>query len=206
LTFAFGADITRDRSIAAARAEEDAGAPLPVPELHHRRGPRTGRNGTNTTEETAVYTRILCTSAYTAATAGNRSLALGLIDEADQDATTATLTGPERFDAAAVTVYRIGVHYALGDAGAAVAASSRVRPGQLPTPERRARYWADVARAESLYGRPDRTYHALQAAWREAPGEIRDRRSMRNLVASLVPHDRRLPGLSSFARRVGALT
>jgi hypothetical protein len=217
------AAITADRAVNAARTSgsplaiaiatrqlasvmrhagrKDSAARLALAAAEHLR-----RNGTGDPDEIAVYTRILCTSAYTAATAGNRGLALDLIAEADHAAAEAIRPGSQRFDAAAVTVYRIGVHYALGDAGAAVATCARVRPSQLPTPERRARYWADVARAESLYGRPDRTYRALQAAWREAPGEVRDRRSMRNLVSSLLPHDRRLPGLQSFAARVGALT
>ncbi|CAL9513682.1 hypothetical protein [Streptomyces sp. enrichment culture] len=80
-----------------------------------------------------------------------------------------------------------------------------VDPAALPTAERRARYWIDVARAFDQWGRPERCYRALLAAERAAPQEVR-RGAVRAVAAGLLRHDRALPGVRAFARRVGALT
>jgi transcriptional regulator with XRE-family HTH domain len=161
--------------------------------------------GTNTPQAAAAYAQSLCTAAYIAANSGNRHLALDLVREATETAQRIP-PGEGYFDLAGATLYSIGVHYAVDDAAAAVTAASQIRPAQLPTAERRARYWCDVARAWSQYGDPQRTYAALVAAFREAPGEVRDRSSMRGLVSNLVAHDRKLPGLRVFAAKVAALT
>jgi transcriptional regulator with XRE-family HTH domain len=161
--------------------------------------------GMNTPQAVAAYAHSLSTAAYIVANSGNRSLALDLVREATDTAQRID-PGQGYFDLAGTTLYSIGVHYAVGDAVAAVTAASQIRPAQLPTAERRARYWCDVARAWSQYGHPQRTYAALVAAFREAPDEVRDRSSMRGLVTNLVAHDRKLPGLRVFAARVAALT
>jgi transcriptional regulator with XRE-family HTH domain len=153
----------------------------------------------------AFYTRSLCTTAYIAASGGRCGLALDLVREARQVADGRPDQTSEPFGVAGVNAYAIGVHYALGDAGAAVAAAARVHPGQLPTAERRARYWCDTARAWHQFGDPRRTYQALLAAFGEAPAEVRDRASMRTLVAGLLRHESRLPGLRGFAVKAHAL-
>jgi hypothetical protein len=170
---------------------------------------RLRSSGVNTPVAIACYARALCTSAYVAANAGNRDLAMDLVREAAEAARVAdhrSSSAPERSHVGNVVLYSIGIHHALGDAGAAVTATTRVRPAQLATAERRARYWADTARAWNLHGRPEHAFHAAVAAWREAPGEIRDRDSMLGLVAGLMRHEDRLPGLRSFAATVDALT
>lgn len=161
--------------------------------------------GTNTPQAVAAYAHSLCTAAYIVANSGNRSLALDLVREAT-DRAQRIEPSQGQFGLAGTTLYSIGVHYAVGDAAAAVTAASQIRPAQLPTAERRARYWCDVARAWSQYGHLQRTYAALAAAFREAPDEVRDRSSMRGLVTDLMAHDRKLPGLRVFAARVAALT
>ncbi|WP_231905066.1 MULTISPECIES: hypothetical protein [Streptomycetaceae] len=51
---------------------------------------------------------------------------------------------------------------------------------------------------------PDHCYRALLAAERAAPQEVR-RESVRTMAAGLMRHDRTLPGVRAFVRRVGAL-
>ncbi|GHD35523.1 hypothetical protein GCM10010313_82940 [Streptomyces violarus] len=48
---------------------------------------------------------------------------------------------------AAVDLYAVGVHWALGDAGAALNAGKNLRPEQFPTAKRKARLGTDMARA-----------------------------------------------------------
>ncbi len=48
---------------------------------------------------------------------------------------------------AAVDLYTVGVHWALGDAGAALGAGKNLRADQFPTAERKARMGTDMARA-----------------------------------------------------------
>jgi hypothetical protein len=152
----------------------------------------------------SVYARSLCTAAYTVAGTGNRTLALDLVREATA-AAQRTAGSAVAFGGPGVTSYAIGVHYALGDSAAALSAAGQVRPAELPSAERRARYWCDVARAWHQHGDPHRTYAALTAAHREAPAEVRDRGSMRELVTGLLAHDRRIAGLRAFAASVNAL-
>jgi transcriptional regulator with XRE-family HTH domain len=163
-----------------------------------------GAAGITTPHRAAAYANSLCTAAYTVAGSGDREMGLDLIREAAATARHIP-AGAAHFDSAGVTLYSIGVHYAAGDAAAAVAATRQIRAEQLPTPERRARYWCDVARAWHQFDRPQEAYEALLAAFREVPDEVRDRSSMRGLVTSLLVHDRKLRGLREFAASIGAL-
>ena len=213
------APITADRGVAAARASQSpatlasAVRPFAIVLRHTGHSAAAIRLVTEAADRLrayglqrhgvmALYIRSLCTSAYTAAHAGDRSLALDLINEAGERA---HHLGASPIGAPTVSLYDIGVRNALGEPGAAIAATTRLRPAQLPTAERRARYWCDTARAWHQYGDPSRTYQALVAAYREAPGEVRDRPSMRILVSSLLRHEGRLPGLRSFAVRTKAV-
>jgi hypothetical protein len=104
-----------------------------------------------------------------------------------------------------VTLHRISASFALGDAGTAIAHAKTVRPANLKLPERRSRYWVDVARAYHQWGKLDHSYQALTIAEAEAPDEVRSRPVVRTLTASLLsdPHGARLDGVRQFAARVG---
>lgn len=103
---------------------------------------------------------MLCTCAYNAAQAGDRDRALDMIRQAAH--VTARLPpraipgqpftiGPAHF-----SLYEIGVHWSLGDAGAALHAGRGLHPHQSPTPERRGRLFTDLAPAWWQWGNPNR--------------------------------------------------
>jgi hypothetical protein len=71
--------------------------------------------------------------------------------------------------AATVDLYAVGVHWALGDAGAALEAGRDLRPDQFPTAERKARLGTDMARAWWAWQRPEQTARALLDAYRANP-------------------------------------
>lgn len=154
----------------------------------------------------ATYGSLLCTAAYTAAQHGSRQQALELITEAEVAA--ARMGGaclPHiRFSSTNATIYRIGVHTALGDAGTALDCARKIDLRTVPTPERQARFCLDTARAWDRFGSPRNCFQALQAVERCAPEELR-RSSVRSLVASLLDAPGRTPsGLREFAIRCGA--
>jgi hypothetical protein len=105
-----------------------------------------------------------------------------------------------------VTIYQIGVHTALGDAGTALDHARKISLRGLPTPERQARFCVDTARSWQRFGSRSNCFQALQVADRCAPEELR-RSSVRSLVVSLL--DAPGPassGLREFAVRCGAVT
>ncbi|MET7966532.1 hypothetical protein [Micromonospora sp. NPDC005305] len=110
--------------------------------------------------------------------------------------------------AAYVALYRVSVARVLGDFGAAVQYARALRPDQLGSVERRARYWEDYALALHGRGAYAESFRALQAAERAAPQEVRYRPWAQQLNAALLDADRRqaLPGLRSFAARIGTPT
>lgn len=73
-------------------------------------------------------------------------------------------------------------------------------------PERRARYWTDVALAFSQWGKTGEAYRALLSAERAAPDEVRAQPKVRALTADLLhaPTSPMLSGLRDLAARVGA--
>jgi transcriptional regulator with XRE-family HTH domain len=156
----------------------------------------------------SVRGNLYATAAYTAAKQGDRHIAHTLLAEAeataDQLGRDATLQGAV-FGPSQVLLHQISVCHLLGDAGQAIEHARRVDVAQLPTTERQARYWIDVARAFDQWGKPDRCYRALLAAEQAAPQEVR-RGAVRTMTADLIRHDRKLPGVRAFATRVGALT
>jgi transcriptional regulator with XRE-family HTH domain len=159
-------------------------------------------------ERLSVQGNLYATAAYTAAKQGDRQTAHQLIAEAE---TTAERLGRDStlhgsvFGPSQVLLHQISISHLLGDAGQAIAHARRVDVAHLPTQERRARYWIDVARAFDQWGKPDRCYHALLAAEKAAPQEVR-RGAVRTMAAALMRHDRTLPGVRAFATRSGALT
>lgn len=86
---------------------------------------------------------------------------------------------------AAVDLYAVGVHRALGDAGAALETGKNLRPAQFPTAERKAHMGTDMARAWWVWGWPEQTARSLLNAYRASPGEVRDRPAIRSIVDAL---------------------
>jgi hypothetical protein len=156
-----------------------------------------------------VYGGLLCTAAYTAARAGDWQGSRDLLDAA---AAAGRLSSddcrPEPafgFNAVNVTFYRIGVADALGDPGEAIRLARAVRLDTVRAPERRARFWLDVARAFEHLGRRQECLQALQRAERAAPVEVRARAATRDIVRQLLDGGGRVDSvaLRALAARFG---
>ncbi|MBV6699950.1 helix-turn-helix domain-containing protein [Kitasatospora aureofaciens] len=141
---------------------------------------------------------LFATAAYTAAKLGDRSYAHALIREAADSARAAGQVDGIQ----GVTLHHLSVHYELGDAGQAIELARTINPAALPTAERQARFFTDVARAFDQWGKPEQAFRALLAAEQAAPQEVR-RGSVREVATDLLRHDRRLPGIRDFATRAG---
>ncbi|RLU94709.1 transcriptional regulator [Streptomyces griseocarneus] len=165
------------------------------------------RTGLVTQEQAMTYAQMLCTTSYTAARAGDRDQALALIREASRAAERLPdrpPTGsPFSISPAAVTLYEVGVHWALGDAGAALQAGRTLHPGQFPTAERRARMHTDLARAWWQWGKPQQTADALLEALRVSPAEVRDRPAIRRVAAELLDRHPHTTGVRDLASCIG---
>lgn len=151
--------------------------------------------GLRTDAAAAAYAQMLCTLAYTAARGGQRAQALPMVEEAGRSARRLPQASPPGrlfpISSAAVDLYAVGVHWALGDAGAALEAGKDLRPEQFPTAERKARLGTDMARAWWAWNRPEQTARALLDAHRASPGEVQDRPAIRAIVNELAerhPH------------------
>ncbi|MFE4796180.1 helix-turn-helix domain-containing protein [Streptomyces sp. NPDC056708] len=213
--------VAADRALSAAR---DSGTPVPVGEASRVLAITMRRSGRwssavhlltreaaelNATEErtAAVRTTLLLTAAYSAATGGDRSTALALLDEAEEDVERLPeVPGLFTVEAtrAQVDVYRIGALNALGipDMGVKVAAGLNVN--HMPTEERRARAWTDIGRMWHALGDGPQTFAALRRVELEAPQEVR-RPALRALTSDLLYGPARVQGLREFAIRTGAL-
>ncbi|GAB2580419.1 hypothetical protein GCM10027168_11590 [Streptomyces capparidis] len=166
--------------------------------------------GLRTDAAAAAYAQMLCTLAYTAARNGRRTDALAMAEEARRAARRLPPTVPAGrlfpVSPAAVDLYAVGVHWALGDAGAALEVGKDLRAGQFPTPERRARMHTDMARVWWAWQRPERTARALLSAHRVSSAEVRDRPAIRGIVRELAQRHPRTPGvreLHAAVTRVG---
>lgn len=162
--------------------------------------------GLRTEAAAAAYAQMLCTLAYTAARAGRRAEALAMIEEARRAARRLPEIAPAGrlfpLTPAAVDLYAVGTHWALGDAGAALEAGKSLRQEQFPTPERRARMNTDLARAWWAWNRPEQTVHALLDAYRASPGEVRDRPAIRTIVRELADRHPRADGVRELRAAV----
>lgn len=107
------------------------------------------------------------------------------------------------FTLATVQLHRISAEYSAGEPGAAIAAARTITTASLPTTERRARYWTDVARAYAQWGRRDQCIRALLAAERQAPEETHARPAIRDLVTGLLLSGRTSPELRGLGHRCG---
>ncbi|MFD8521894.1 helix-turn-helix domain-containing protein [Streptomyces capillispiralis] len=155
--------------------------------------------GLRTEAAAAAYAQMLCTLAYTAARGGQRADALAMSEEARRAARRLPGTAPAGrlfpISPAAVDLYAVGVHWALGDAGAALDAGRNLRADQFPTAERKARMGTDMARAWWAWNRPEQTARALLDAYRASPGEVRDRPTIRGIVDQLAERHPRTTGV-----------
>lgn len=152
--------------------------------------------GLRTTAQASTYLRLLCARAYTYAWAGDRPRALEAMDEAERAA--ARMPAMQPF----TTLYRVDVHYALGDAGTAVHAARDLRDDSFRTPERRGRLHTDLARAYWQWGKPEQTTAELLAAYQHAPAEVRDRPSIRRIAAEVVERHPRVAGVRQLAKTI----
>lgn len=151
--------------------------------------------GLRTDAAAAAYAQMLCTLAYTAARGRQRTEALAMTAAARHAARRLPQECPVgrlfSITPATVDLYAVGVHWGLGDAGAALDAGKNLRPELFPTAERRARLGTDMARAWWQWQRPEQTAQALLGAYRASPGEVRDRPAIRAIVDELAarhPH------------------
>lgn len=168
------------------------------------------RTGLTTSIQVASYAQILCTCAYNAAQAGNRDQALDIINEAQLAAARVPGNPLPGYVApvtpAQVILYKIGVHWSLGDAGAALHSARHLHPAQLPTPERRARMHTDIARAWFQWGRPEEAATALVAAHRESPAEVTGRPSIRKIAEQLITQNPRRLEVRELSAVIGTET
>jgi transcriptional regulator with XRE-family HTH domain len=215
---------TADRAVHAAKT---SGHPLVLAESHrlaatvmrrsqHRHGAQklmlhtadqlNAATGLASAAETAIYARLLAAASYTAAMRDDRDTAWTLLSEAEDTARRLSPTAGDQFNMLDLAVYKISVSRVLGDYGSAVDYARLVDPARIASPERRARYWEDSALALNGRGRPTAAYHALLAAERDTPQEVRFRPWAQQLTQRLMAAatQNRLAGIREFAQRVGA--
>lgn len=166
--------------------------------------------GLRTPASSAAYAQMLCTLAYTAARAGQRTDALAMTEEARRAARRLPDVAPAGrlfpISPAAVDLYAVGIHWALGDAGAALEAGKNLRAAQFPTAERKARMGTDMARAWWAWSRPEQTARSLLDAYRASPGEVRDRPAIRGIVHELTERHPRVSGVRELHAAVARPT
>lgn len=107
------------------------------------------------------------------------------------------------FGAPVVDLHLISANNACGDPSAALTVAADIRPGALPTMERRSRFYGDVAASHALLGQRTRCLDALLAAERAAPQEMHARPATRSLVAELLTKGRLTPEIRALAARCG---
>jgi transcriptional regulator with XRE-family HTH domain len=198
-------EAARQLAIAMRRAGHyDAATQLLV---DNARSLDTGR-GDTTNAALAVYGSLLLTASYSEAQHGRRTSAEELLGEAGQAALRLSATPNSGSFAASfglnqVNIYAIGVQNALGEPGVALEYARQVRPERLSSPERRARYAIDTARAYRSTGDTERCYRMLLSAEHLAPEEV-NRPSVRAIAADLLFAPGPAPtGLREFAQRLG---
>ncbi|MER7952378.1 helix-turn-helix transcriptional regulator [Streptomyces sp. NPDC096079] len=214
--------VAADRALAAART---SGMPVPIGEASRvlaitmRRSGRSSAAVRLLTQEAAcldpseartgaVRTTLLLTAAYSAAAGRDRATALSLLDAAEEDVERRPDAPGGLFTVEAtraqVDVYRIGVHNALGTPDEGVNVARGLDVGLMPTAERRARAWTDMARMWHALGDGEEAFAALRHVEQEAAQEVR-RPALRALTSNLLYGPTRLPGLREFAVRTGAV-
>ncbi|OIJ98996.1 transcriptional regulator [Streptomyces sp. MUSC 14] len=153
---------------------------------------------------------LIQSAAYTAAPAGDAAGMRELTDEAaaiakELGGTVLLRDHGGGFSPTTVQLHRISAENSAGDPSAALAAARDVAPGNLPSTERRARYYTDIATAFGRWGRRDECIRALLAAEHYAPEETHARPAVKSLVSGLLVSGRTTTELRGLAARVGAL-
>ncbi|GAA2629965.1 hypothetical protein GCM10010425_30910 [Streptomyces spororaveus] len=167
---------------------------------------RIEATGLNTDAQVSAYAQMLASTAYTAAIADDRDQALTMIREAARAARDLPSQPPPGrlfpITPAAINLYAVGVHWALGDAGKALEAGRTLHPGQFATAERKGRMHTDLGRAWLQRGKPEQAAAELLKAARVARSEVRDRPPIRRIVTELHTRYPRVAGV----RELVALT
>ncbi|MCC2280536.1 helix-turn-helix domain-containing protein [Streptomyces sp. ET3-23] len=153
---------------------------------------------------------LIQSAAYTAARAGD---AAGMRELTDEAAAIARQLGPAvvlrdhggGFSTTTVQLHLVSAENSAGDPYAALAAAKTVMPGSLPSTERRARYYTDIATAFARWNRRDDCIRALLAAEHHAPEETHARPAVKSLVSGLLVSGRTTAELRGLAARVGIL-
>ncbi|WP_367141017.1 MULTISPECIES: XRE family transcriptional regulator [Streptomyces] len=153
---------------------------------------------------------LIRSAAYTAATSSD---AIGMRELTGEAAAIARELGTAAvlrdhgggFSSTTVQLHLISAENSTGDPSAALAAANAVAPGSLPSTERRARYYTDVATAFARSGRRDDCIRALLAAEHHAPEETHARPAVKSLVSGLLISGRTTTELRGLAARVGVL-
>lgn len=109
------------------------------------------------------------------------------------------------FSPTTVQLHLVSAENSAGDPSAALAAAKAVAPGSLPSTERRARYYTDVATAFARWNRRDDCIRALLAAEHHAPEETHARPAVKSLVSGLLVSGRTTTELRGLAARVGVI-
>ncbi|MFZ3492152.1 transcriptional regulator [Streptomyces sp. 5.8] len=167
---------------------------------------RIEATGLATDAQASAYAQMLASTAYTAAIADDRDQALTMIREAARAARDLPDQPPPGrlfpITPAAINLYAVGVHWALGDAGKALEAGRALHPGQFATAERKGRMHTDLGRAWLQRGNPEQAAAELLKAARVARSEVRDRPPIRRIVTELHTRHPRVAGV----RELVALT
>ncbi len=213
-----------DRALQSAKAGDDpltaADAQRTVATVLRRTGRRTKAQdlllsaaasiepgGRTTPGQLSAFGTLLETAAYTAAVDGNQAAARDLISQAGDAARRLGKDANYRYTAfgpASVSLYQISIAQVLGDNGTAIEHARTLNPAAIPTAERQGRYWIDIARAFHQWNKPEHCYRALLCAERAAPAEVRYRPPVHRMTEDLLRTRRgALPGLNTFARRIG---
>ncbi|MGW7312693.1 helix-turn-helix domain-containing protein [Streptomyces sp. NPDC054865] len=168
---------------------------------------RVEATGLNNAAQASAYAQMLASSAYTAAIADDRDQALAMIREAARAARDLPGQAPPGrlfpITPATIDLYAVGVHWSLGDAGAALEAGKGLHPAQFATAERKGRMHTDLARAWHLRGRPEQAAAELLKAARLSRSEVRDRPPIRQIVTDLQSSHPRTAGVRELAALVG---
>ncbi|MBV9022992.1 MAG: helix-turn-helix transcriptional regulator [Streptomycetaceae bacterium] len=151
---------------------------------------------------------LVQSAAYTAARGGDAQGMRDLTAEATAIAT--TLRGTTRlrhhgggFSPATVKLHLISAENSAGDPSLALTAARTLSPQELPTAERRARYYTDVATAYAAWGRRDECVRALLTAERVAPEETHARPAVKSMIQGLLVSGRTTGELRGLAARSG---
>ncbi|WP_249416565.1 XRE family transcriptional regulator [Streptomyces sp. TS71-3] len=160
------------------------------------------------TQGAATRGLLIQSAAYTVAWQGDRDGMRELTAEAaaiarDLDGTHLHDLGG--FSPVTVQLHLVSAENSIGDPSAAIAAAAAIAPAGLPSAERRARYYTDVANAYNRWGRREDCIHNLLQAERCAPQETHARPAVKSLVSGLFLSGRTTPELRRLAARTGVL-